>query len=144
MLLSKLQIVELNEKDVRDIVHLLAALPLGGGAQASIDTDRFGKLLGADWGWWRTVTGNLAKLEELMGERPGLIPDNHAYEPVAQAGRLLELAVETPKSMKWKLRAATWATGSAGTSCRRKSHTEGSVLLDAGFPLVLHVAQSAR
>jgi hypothetical protein len=105
VLLSKLQIVELNEKDLRDIVHLLAALPLGGGSQASIDTDRFTKLLGSDWGWWRTVTGNLAKMEELLGERPALIPDNHVYEPVAQAGRLLELAVETPKSMKWKLRA---------------------------------------
>jgi len=105
VLLSKLQIVELNEKDLRDIVHLLAALPLGGGAQASIDTDRFGKLLGADWGWWRTVTGNLAKMEELLGDRPALIPDNRSYEPVAQAGRLLELAVQAPKSMKWKLRA---------------------------------------
>jgi hypothetical protein len=105
VLLSKLQIVELNEKDLRDIVHLLAALPLGGGAQASIDTERFCKLLGADWGWWRTVTGNLAKMEEMLGERPALIPDNHVYEPVAQAGRLLALAVEAPKSMKWKLRA---------------------------------------
>ena len=105
VLLSKLQIVELNEKDLRDIVHLLAALPVGGGSQASIDTDRFCKLLGTDWGWWRTVTGNLAKMEELLGERPALIPDNRVYEPVAQAGRLLELAVETPKSMKWKLRA---------------------------------------
>jgi hypothetical protein len=105
VLLSKLQIIELNEKDLRDIVHLLAALPLGGGSQASIDTDRFGKLLGADWGWWRTVTGNLAKMEELLGDRPALIPDNRVYEPVAQAGRLLELAVQAPKSMKWKLRA---------------------------------------
>ena len=105
VLLSKLQIVELNEKDLRDIVHLLAALPLGGGAQASIDTDRFCKLLGADWGWWRTVTGNLAKMEEMLGDRPALIPDNRSYEPVAQAGRLLELAVQAPKSMKWKLRA---------------------------------------
>src|SRR5215469_17619267 len=33
VLLSKLQIVELNEKDLRDIVHLLAALPLGGGSR---------------------------------------------------------------------------------------------------------------
>jgi len=105
VLLSKLQIIELNEKDLRDIVHLLAALPLGDSSQASIDTDRFCKLLGTDWGWWRTVTGNLAKMEELVGERPALIPDNHVYEPVAQAGRLLELAIETPKSMKWKLRA---------------------------------------
>jgi hypothetical protein len=44
-------------------------------------------------------------MEEMLGERPALIPDNHVYEPVAQAGRLLEIAVETPKSMKWKLRA---------------------------------------
>ena len=44
-------------------------------------------------------------MEELLGERPALIPDNRAYEPVAQAGRLLELAVQAPKSMKWKLRA---------------------------------------
>src|SRR5713101_437783 len=49
LLLSKLQIIELNEKDVRDIVHLLSALPLGGDA-GSLDTERFGKLLGSDWG----------------------------------------------------------------------------------------------
>src|SRR6266566_7697806 len=40
VLLSKLQIVELNEKDLRDIVHLLAALPLGGDG-VSLDTDRY-------------------------------------------------------------------------------------------------------
>jgi len=49
VLLSKLQIVELNEKDARDIIYLLSALPLGGTG-ASLDTDRYSKLLGADWG----------------------------------------------------------------------------------------------
>jgi hypothetical protein len=105
VLLSKLQIVELNEKDARDIVHLLAGLPLGGGAQASIDTDRFGKVLGADWGWWRTVTGNLERLPALIAERPDLVPQGAAHDPVAQARRLLEVAGQTPKSIKWKLRA---------------------------------------
>src|SRR5689334_15528770 len=105
VLLSKLQIVELNEKDARDIVHLLAGLPLGGGAQASIDTDRFGKLLGADWGWWRTATGNLERLPALIAERPELVPQGAACDPVAQARRLLEVAGQTPKSIKWKLRA---------------------------------------
>ena len=33
VLLSKLQIIELNEKDAHDIVHLLAGLPLGSGAR---------------------------------------------------------------------------------------------------------------
>ena len=83
-------------------------------------------------------------MEELLGERPALIPDDRVYEPVAQAGRLLELAVEAPKSMKWKLRANVGEGGSAGTSYQKKSHIEASVLLDAAFPLVLHVAQSAR
>ena len=120
VLLSKLQIVELNEKDAHDIVHLLAGLPVSGGgreargrgeqsggAQASIDTDRFAKLMGADWGWWRTVTGNLEKLPDLVAQRPGLVPPGARYEPLAQARQLLELAQQTPKSMKWKLRATT-------------------------------------
>src|SRR5215472_2255844 len=66
VLLSKLQIVELNEKDAHDIVHLLAGLPLGGSQPGALDTGRFGKVLGADWGWWRTVTRNLEKLPALI------------------------------------------------------------------------------
>src|SRR6185437_3860854 len=52
LLLSKLQIVELNERDARDIVHLLSALPVGAGDPPVIDAARFGQVLGADWGWW--------------------------------------------------------------------------------------------
>src|SRR6266542_787392 len=44
VLLSKLQIVELNEKDARDIMHLLCGLPIGEGAPPDIDTGRFGKV----------------------------------------------------------------------------------------------------
>jgi hypothetical protein len=107
VLLSKLQIIEINEKDAHDIVHLLAGLQVGGGGQASLDTDRFAKLLGADWGWWRTVTGNLEKLPALVADRPGLVPPGARYDPLAQARQLLELAQQAPKSIKWKVRAAT-------------------------------------
>jgi len=108
VLLSKLQIVELNEKDARDIVHMLAALPFSGeqgAAGVSLDTDRFCKLLGADWGWWRTVTGNLAKLPALIREKPGLIPPGDTLDPVARSQRLLQLANDAPKSVKWRLRS---------------------------------------
>ena len=107
VLLSKLQIVELNEQDAHDIVHLLAGLAVGGGRQAPIDTDRFAKLMGADWGWWRTVTRNLEKLPTLVADRPGLVPPGAPQDPLAQASQLLDLAQQTPKSMKWKLRATT-------------------------------------
>jgi hypothetical protein len=105
VLLSKLQIVELNEKDARDTVHLLAGLPIGEGAPPAIDTGRFAKVLGADWGWWRTVTGNLAKLPGLLAENPGLAPPAPRYGPLEQARQLLDIAEATPKGVKWKLRA---------------------------------------
>jgi hypothetical protein len=105
VLLSKLQIVELNEKDARDIFHLLSGLPVGTGAPPAIDTDRFSKVLGADWGWWRTVTGNLAKLPDLLADKPGLVPPQPYHDPLAQARQLLDVAEAAPKGMKWKLRA---------------------------------------
>jgi hypothetical protein len=104
VLLSKLQIVELNEKDAHDIVHLLAGLPLDGDGP-SLDTARYRALLGADWGWWRTVTGNLGKLPGVIAERPGLVPPGARFDPLAQIQRLTELADTAPKSVKWRLRS---------------------------------------
>ncbi len=132
VLLSKLQIVELNPKDARDIFHLLGAVPVegaGGSAPAQgaggsvpaegdggpaapagddavvIDTGRFGKLLGADWGWWRTVTGSLAKLPALAAEHPDLLPPDPPFDPLAQAAYLLGLAESAPKGVKWRVRS---------------------------------------
>jgi len=106
ILLSKLQIVELNEKDARDIMHLLAGLPVGTEATVVVlDTTRFGQLMGADWGWWRTVTGNLDKLPALVAERPELVPPAAPHDALSQARHLAGLAQSVPKGMKWKLRA---------------------------------------
>jgi hypothetical protein len=117
ILLSKLQIVELNEKDARDILQLLAGLPVhapgeaaggtagDGESRAYLDTDRFGKLLAGDWGWWRTVTGSLDKLPALAAEKPELVPAGAPYDPLAQAARLAEIGRSVPKGVKWKMRA---------------------------------------
>jgi hypothetical protein len=108
ILLSKLQIVELNEKDARDILQLLGGLPVrgtGADSEPFLDTKRFGQLLGADWGWWRTVTGNLDKLPGIAASQPELVPAGAAHDPVAQARQLAEVAASVPKGMKWKLRA---------------------------------------
>ena len=111
LLLSKLQIIELNAKDARDITHLLSGVAIGAKAagQASdaplIDTGRFGEVLAADWGWWRTTTGNLEKLPGLLAESPEMIPPQPRFDALEQAARLLDVAKSVPKSMKWKLRA---------------------------------------
>ncbi|MBV9794556.1 MAG: hypothetical protein JO016_11520 [Actinobacteria bacterium] len=109
LLLSKLQIVELNAKDAHDIVQLLAGLPLGDGPGAAgapaIDTGRFGQVLASDWGWWRTVTGTLARLPDIVAGQPELVPAQALFDPIAQAKALAEVAEAVPKGMKWQLRA---------------------------------------
>jgi len=106
LLLSKLQIFELNAKDARDITHLLSGLPVGDSSSGPfIDVVRFQEMVGADWGWWRTSTGSLQKLPALLAESPGLVPANARFDPVTQATLLLDAAASAPKSMKWRLRA---------------------------------------
>ena len=107
VLLSKLQIVELNEKDARDIFQLLAGLPVSAASspEVNLDTERFGQVLAADWGWWRTVTGNLDKLPGLAAEKPALVPPGAPHDPLAHGAQLAEVARLVPKGMKWKLRA---------------------------------------
>ncbi|HEX4258685.1 MAG TPA: hypothetical protein VH089_26595 [Streptosporangiaceae bacterium] len=102
LLLSKLQIVELNAKDAHDIAHLLAGLPISA---EGIDPGRFGQVLAGDWGWWRTVTGNLAKLPAIIADQPELVPPQARFDPVAQVKALTEVAESVPKGMKWQLRA---------------------------------------
>jgi hypothetical protein len=109
LLLSKLQIVELNAKDAHDIFHLLSGVRVGpdqsAGPRPFIDPGRFGSVLSGDWGWWRTVTGNLTKLPDLLAEQPGLAPPAPRYDPLTQAKQLHEIAETVPKGLKWKTRA---------------------------------------
>jgi hypothetical protein len=111
LLLSKLQIVELNAKDAHDIFHLLSGIAVapvsrtGDSIQPSIDPDRFGSVLASDWGWWRTVTGSLDKLPALLAQTPSLMPPRPRFDALAQAKQLREIADTVPKGAKWELRA---------------------------------------
>jgi hypothetical protein len=107
LLLTKLQIVELNEKDVHDLFHLLSAFEVRPGDEPStIGLGRIGRLVAADWGWWRTATMNLDKLAQLAdGEHRDLLPEARRFEPAEQARAIRVACDEVPKSMKWKLRA---------------------------------------
>jgi len=107
VLLSKLQIVKLNEKDVRDIVYVLSAYPLVPGTETgSISLALFRPIVGDDWGWWRTVTMNLAKIQAMLSEnKDGLVPSGAAHDPAAQAAELIAAAEDAPKSRRWKMRA---------------------------------------
>jgi hypothetical protein len=107
LLLTKLQIVELNEKDAADVIHLLAAYPVRpGDGSGTIGLTRFGDIVGDDWGWWRTVTGNLEWIRSLATDDGGsLVPPSPPCDPVDQLRVLLTEAERVPKSRRWRLRS---------------------------------------
>lgn len=107
LLLTKLQIVELNEKDVADVLHLLSAYPVRPGDEpGTVGLGRFGEVVANDWGWWRTVTGNLERIRSLAtADGRGLMPSGAPLDGVGQVQTLLQEAERVPKSRRWRLRA---------------------------------------
>jgi hypothetical protein len=104
MLLEKMQIVQINEKDVIDTIMLLLEHPLGTVDQETINMDRVAGLCGSDWGLWRTVTMNLDKVGRLAQGYPQLDDGAKARvteQIVAALGRI----EGEPKSMAWRIRA---------------------------------------
>jgi hypothetical protein len=104
MLLEKMQIVQINEKDVIDTIMLLLEHPLGDSDQETIHMGRVSALCAADWGLWRTVTMNLGKV--------GLLAQGYAAleaSDKAHVGRQVEAALkrieDESKPMAWRLRA---------------------------------------
>jgi hypothetical protein len=107
VLLSKLQIVELNEKDVQDVLYLLSAYEVRDGDDVgAIGADRVRDIVRDDWGWWRTVTRNLGHIRELATRgSASLIPANARHDALAQIDVLLRAAHDAPKTLRWRLRA---------------------------------------
>jgi hypothetical protein len=101
LLLTKLQVAELNRKDISDAAALLLDHELTDGEQG-LNRDYITNLLARDWGWWRTVTENLAS----VGTHLTGILDPPANDAVQ--GRLADLATaieQAPKSRRWRTRA---------------------------------------
>ncbi|NIN69549.1 MAG: hypothetical protein GTO63_33680, partial [Anaerolineae bacterium] len=103
LLLSKLQIVQMGEKDLRDIYAILYDYELGTGTEADkVDTDFISSICGDDWGWYKTVTLNIEKSIDLAHD---LLPDQQAEVYVSRAGELREIVESAPKSLRWQARS---------------------------------------
>ncbi len=102
LLLTKLQIIELNEKDLKDIFALLIDHEIGTDDDDTVNGEYVARLCADDWGLWRTCTLNIERArtefdrfhlardeQELLGQRLDI---------------LRELIEDTPKSRRWKLR----------------------------------------
>lgn len=102
LLLMKLQIVESNEKDLRDIVCLLTDQDFTEGEDEGIDLAYLADLAADDWGLWRTVTMVARRADTWAAQLAGLTSRERVHSQVL---RFLEALEDVPKSRAWKLRA---------------------------------------
>jgi hypothetical protein len=106
LMLTKLQVVEINEKDIRDLIAILRDHEVvdhaSSGEKEALDAGYISALCADDWGLCKTLSLTLRKLLTFLSK----------YELEPEAMQILEIrinklmrAIETvPKSFKWKLR----------------------------------------
>lgn len=103
LLLTKLQVVEINHKDLGDIALLLLEHEVAEHDKEAVNGAYVAELLASDWGLWRTATGSLERLRSRLTEL-GL--EAGQLQIVAERiERLLAQVEDQPKSMKWRARA---------------------------------------
>jgi len=105
LLLAKLQIVRINDKDIKDIVVMLRSHNVGENDNETVNVKRFADAgLLNDWGFHYTVTTNLKKVEEFLRQSSDLTSDE-AKTVGERLTRILGYLEEQPKALAWKLRA---------------------------------------
>ena len=102
LLLTKLQIIELNPKDAYDGCALLHELQLGTSPQHQATRQRLGQICGNDWGIWRTLTLNLARCVTYAHTQDETLSASVAQQVAA----LTAFLDQSPKTLAFKMRAA--------------------------------------
>jgi hypothetical protein len=104
LLLLKLTITRLNEKDIRDIITMVKDLPMGrDDSSGTINMAYIADLCAKSWGLHHDVTASVRRTLDFL---PGYSLAENVSSEVA--GRLDEIEREilgAPKSLRWRLRA---------------------------------------
>lgn len=104
MVLEKMQIVKINEKDVIDTIMLLLEHPLGDTDLETINIARIAHLCAQDWGLWRTTTMNLEKVKQLA-QGYNQLSEEQKRQVTTQVEAALARIEAEPKPLAWRLRA---------------------------------------
>lgn len=105
LLLEKLQIVKLSEKDFKDSLMLLFAHEIAEeDGTDSINGAYIAGLLSRDWGFWYTLTTNLQGIRDLL-PRVEVLSEEESQVIGGRIEALLSRIEAEPKSMGWKARS---------------------------------------
>jgi hypothetical protein len=108
LVLSKLQIVELTERDAQDLLALFADFELSPSGSAGISIERIDQVCGRDWGWWRTATETLRVIEaRWQAERSDANDETGRILDLglARVGQLRTVLAASPRSIGWRVRS---------------------------------------
>ena len=106
LLLEKMQIVEINLKDIKDTLVLLLEHPVGEptAGKENIDLGYITRIMSGDWGFYYTFTTNLRRVADYLPQFLA-IDRNMADRILSRIHSLLEAIDKTPKSLRWRMRA---------------------------------------
>jgi len=105
LLLEKLQIVHLSEKDFKDSLLLLYAHQLADDDHGDVINRAYiADLLAKDWGFWYTLTTNLKGMRDLLSRTEALSADE-AGVIEQRTDDLLSHVEAAPKSRGWRARS---------------------------------------
>lgn len=103
LLLTKLQVVKINAKDVIDAQALLLGHQVERGPGDLIDLGRLVHVTSRDWGWYTTFTQNLTRLAPDVDTA---LPQEAAGQVAGRVATIQQALVDAPKTLSWRARAA--------------------------------------
>jgi hypothetical protein len=105
ILLEKLQIVEINEKDLKDLVVLLLEHDAAEGHEPGrFDLGYIVELLSSDWGFSYTVSLNFDRVRRYVETIEDLSQEQRDVV-VRRVDEIWRRVEEAPKGLRWKIRA---------------------------------------
>ena len=107
LVLEKLQIHEITEKDIKDLIAVLYEHRIGSDQDREmIDAKHIATTLADDWGFWYDANMNLAKVLTLAAgyQTEGLISSDVLTNVKDKIDQLKQYVDAEPKSKDWNLR----------------------------------------
>lgn len=101
---EKMQIVKINEKDIKDVIATVREHNIGSTEDETINSKYIAKTLANDWGFYYTVTTNIEKVQGFLNRYRSLTAEDRA-DVTTKLNQILHCIERAPKSLSWRMHA---------------------------------------